>query len=313
MRKRCGFTLIELLVVVAIIALLIGILVPAIGRARELAKGTRCLANLSGIGKGLLMYSDLNDGFVIPSYNMPPGTYQGTAGQVFDGWPAILERDGVVAASGGLINNIFYCPNTEGIDGMAGGQTAYDQIKPQGYQDWPVQFLTAGGDGATKGDPVLPMAGFGDSNGLYLHNIRCGYWLNAQNPIGSSPAATASAPACPYYTQTVGYGPYGDGSSLGLVKANTFSRPSALIVASDGMYMGRQSVVRLGEANRRIGYRHLGKQVTVVVNGVSMSFTKTISNAVFADGHAEPINNADFPHANVQAENTGNYSVLAAP
>jgi prepilin-type processing-associated H-X9-DG protein len=88
-------------------------------------------------------------------------------------------------------------------------------------------------------------------------------------------------------------------------------RPSALIVACDGMYMGRQTVTRLGEQNRRIGYRHLGRPVTANVNGTNMTFDKTVTNTVFADGHAEPIHNDSFPHGNVVAENSGRFSLLA--
>ena len=57
-RRKKGFTLIELLVVVAIIALLIAILLPAISRARELAKRAVCAANLRGIGQSMNIYAN---------------------------------------------------------------------------------------------------------------------------------------------------------------------------------------------------------------------------------------------------------------
>ena len=55
-----GFTLIELLVVVAIIALLVSILLPAVGRCRELARRVHCAANLHGIEVGLILYRQEN-------------------------------------------------------------------------------------------------------------------------------------------------------------------------------------------------------------------------------------------------------------
>jgi prepilin-type N-terminal cleavage/methylation domain-containing protein/prepilin-type processing-associated H-X9-DG protein len=56
-RTERGFTLIELLVVVAIIALLIAILLPSLGKAKERARLTRCAANLHALGQGCVVYA----------------------------------------------------------------------------------------------------------------------------------------------------------------------------------------------------------------------------------------------------------------
>lgn len=69
-RPRRGFTLIELLVVVAIIALLISILLPSLGRAKELANRVYCAANLRGIGQSLYIYAQENNS-VMP-VTLPP-------------------------------------------------------------------------------------------------------------------------------------------------------------------------------------------------------------------------------------------------
>jgi len=63
---RHGFTLIELLAVIAIIAVLIGILIPTLSGARESARRTQCLANLAQIGIGTQLYMDAESDGVLP-------------------------------------------------------------------------------------------------------------------------------------------------------------------------------------------------------------------------------------------------------
>jgi prepilin-type N-terminal cleavage/methylation domain-containing protein len=60
--KRKGFTLVELLVVISIIALLMAILMPALGMVRKMAQRAVCAANLSGLHKALLAYAQSHGG-----------------------------------------------------------------------------------------------------------------------------------------------------------------------------------------------------------------------------------------------------------
>ncbi|MCP4709023.1 MAG: type II secretion system protein [Planctomycetes bacterium] len=68
-RTKTAFTLVELLVVIAVMAILIAILMPALSKAREQARTIKCRTNLYGFGKGYVMYLDDNNGFFPPAYS----------------------------------------------------------------------------------------------------------------------------------------------------------------------------------------------------------------------------------------------------
>lgn len=268
MRHR-AFTLVELLVVIGIIGLLIAILVPALNGARKRAADVKCRSNLRQIGQALLMYSNNNNGYIIPSYHMTGVT--GGPDVPLDGWAPILDRDGYIKGDRSLAPTVFLCPETMDLEGVAAGQTGDGPGNPRGWMDWP--FVR---NGTANVAVTIPDRGF-------ERIIRVGYWINADNPIGAAAVVQPDT----FYTGSVGYGPGTNGQFIGYTKQTKLRRPALVIALADGVYAGRQRDARLGSTNSRIGYRH----------GKGTSAGNSFANVLFADGHVDAIAGDRFPRA----------------
>lgn len=273
-RASAGFSLIELVVVIGIIAVLLGILLPVISKARESARTIGCLSNMRQLVAGSMLYSSAYDGFILPAEwflttpapkGSPPISPNAPPLNANESWCNILVNGGYMSAPNSLgrgpqTNSIFFCPSGE-VDVSNLNSSVFNQ------PNTPSNRTNGLGEQAIRYYSVS-----------HANTVDCWYGINAD--LDSLPDMTAGPP-CRRVGNVI--------KNQGVL--DLIHKSSQMVMFYDGIF------AHLQYNPNRINARHGGQKKT---------------NLAFFDGHAETFETASLPGGLTAPSSAFLYSNLSA-
>lgn len=142
-KRKNHFTLIELLVVIAIIAILAGMLLPAINKAREKGRSAKCVANIKQVTTGFILYCNDSDDWMVPMGNDEIRWCGKNTGSSYTGGGGIMDY---------LNEGIKACPTM--VKNFADGDATFMNTGCGGYG----YNQVIGGALVYSNSPVVPIA-----------------------------------------------------------------------------------------------------------------------------------------------------------
>ena len=127
-RERRAFTLVELLVVISVISVLIALLLPALGKARDSSRVVACMARMRTLGTMTAFYADANRDFMPRSMHSAAGSHSAPWGYAFFEYFTHEVFTSEDAAWHAVLNTHYRCPFDKRTERWSYGYNVYYEL-----------------------------------------------------------------------------------------------------------------------------------------------------------------------------------------